>query len=241
MSRRFPHPAVRISRRGLNTACMRWPKEILMSASRASSVARFSSSSRSSSSPRRGRGTRKAAPARDTASAPRAGDPIDYGPVRAAVRALATWAFDLAARDIAEDPDGLRRVETARQLVLAQLDDKPAPRGASLADVQFATLQIARLVDRDLKLGIGGHLDLIEMFEHRASDLLPDALATARKRRAGKRENTDVSGVVITLCPPGPVPEESLTAGFSPPRLRFCEDCGVVHEGSDHIPLRAYV
>ena len=208
-----------------------------MSASRVSSVSRSSSSSS-----RRGRGTRKAAPERDAGTAPRVGDPIDYGPARAAVRALATWAFDLAARDLTGDPGGLRRVENARQLVLAQLDDKPAPRGTSLADVQFATVRIARLVDRDLQLGIGGHLDLIEMLEHRASDLIPDALAVVPRQRAtGRRENTDLGGVVIRLCPPGPVPEPSLTANVSPPRLRFCEDCGVVHEASDHIPLRAYV
>jgi len=200
---------------------------------------------------------RKAAPPGHDTTAPRAGDAIDYGPARAALRALATWAFDLAARDLTADPDGLRRVENARQLVLAQLGDKPAPRGASLADVQFSALRIARLVDRDRQLGIGGHLDLIEMLEQHASndhlDLiemleqhagnqLAEARARMRQQRStGKRENTDVRGVVITLCPPGPVPEQSPTVGFMPPRLRFCEDCGAVHEEGDHVALRAYV
>lgn len=207
------------------------------------STSRVSSVSRSSSSPfRRGRGVRKPAPRRDAATSQHVADLIDYGPARAAVRALVTWAFDVAERDVAGDEIGLRRVENARQLVLSQLDDKPAPRVASFADVQFTTLRIARLIDRDLKLGIGEHLDLIEMLEQRASSLLGETIAgVSPPRPARKRENTDVSGVVITLCPPGPAPEPSLTASFSPPRLRFCEDCGVVHEGSDHIPFRAYV
>ncbi|MCW5801774.1 MAG: hypothetical protein KIT31_05260 [Deltaproteobacteria bacterium] len=164
---------------------------------------------------------------------PQAGDGIDYGPARTALRALATWALDLAERDLAGDPDGLRHVRNARRVVFAKLGDKPAPRGGSLADLQFAAFQIAHLLDRDLQLGIGEHLDLIETLEEQASCRFGE-LAFGPRR---KRENTDVSGVPITRLPAGPVPTGRPTVGFSPPPLRFCEDCGLVHELADHIPL----
>jgi hypothetical protein len=150
-----------------------------------------------------------------------------------AVRALATWALDLVERDVG-NPDGARRVRNARRLVLARLDGKPAPRGVSIADVRFTALRLARRIDHDLQLGIGEHLDLIEALDQRASSLI------GKPRRPGKRESTDLSGVAITRLPPGPIPELGPTVGFAPPRLRFCEHCGLVHEESDHVAHRTY-
>lgn len=85
---------------------------------------------------------------------------IDYGPVIAAVHDVAAWAFGLAAREVADSPDGQRRVRTTRRFVLAQLRGK-RPRGVPLEDLLFTAGLLARIFETDLRLPMS---DMMAMF-----------------------------------------------------------------------------
>ena len=76
---------------------------------------------------------------------------IDYGPAITVVGGLIGWAFDLAERDVADWPEGLRRVRTARRFVLARLRDK-RPRSVPVEDVLFTAGLLARIFEADLRL-----------------------------------------------------------------------------------------
>ena len=76
---------------------------------------------------------------------------IDYGPAIAAVHDLIAWAFDLAERDVADWPEGRRRVRTARRFVLARLRDN-RPRSVPVEDVLFTAGLLARIFEAELRL-----------------------------------------------------------------------------------------
>jgi hypothetical protein len=80
-------------------------------------------------------------------------DGIDYGPAVAAVGDLAAWAFDLAARDVADWPEGQRRVRTARRFVLARLRSRHQ-RSAPFEDVLFTAGLLARIFEAEIGLGM---------------------------------------------------------------------------------------
>jgi hypothetical protein len=80
---------------------------------------------------------------------PRIIDGIDYGPAFAAVHDFAAWALDLAARDVADWPEGLRRVGTARRFVLARVRGKH-PRRVPVEDVLFTAGLLARIFEAKL-------------------------------------------------------------------------------------------
>ena len=80
-------------------------------------------------------------------------DGIDYGPAIAAVGDLAAWAFDLAAKDVEDWPEGRRRVRTARRYVLARLRGKEL-RHAPYEDVLFTAGLLARIFEADIGLGM---------------------------------------------------------------------------------------
>lgn len=203
-----------------------------MSASRSSSSR---SPSPRSSFPFGGRRrARKAAPSIAAARAPWVRNGIDYGPATAAARDLAVWAFDLAERDLADWPIGQKRVHNTRRYVLAQLDGRRAPR-VSLADLMFTATLIARILDGDLQLGLGDMLDVLEALE-----LPTDDLPLETPRRAPSRMPTTIGCNTPILRFPSPAPAPSATVGFAPPPLRFCEDCGLVHETGDHVRLAAF-
>jgi len=69
---------------------------------------------------------------------------IDYGPTTATVGDLSAWAFDLAARDVVDWPEGERRVRAAHQWVLER-NAHPEPFG----DVLFTASLLARIFDAD--------------------------------------------------------------------------------------------
>jgi len=76
---------------------------------------------------------------------------IDFGPAVAAVHDLAAWAFDLAARDVADWPEGRRRVRNARRFVLGRLRGKDVHR-TPYEDVIFTAGLLARILEADLHL-----------------------------------------------------------------------------------------
>jgi hypothetical protein len=76
---------------------------------------------------------------------------IEYGPAIEAVCDLIAWAFDLAEREVADWPEGRRRVRTARRFVLARLHGK-RPHGVPIEDVLFTAGLFARIFEADLRL-----------------------------------------------------------------------------------------
>lgn len=86
---------------------------------------------------------------------------IDYGPAIATVRDLSAWAFDLAARDVADWPEGQRRVRTARHFVLDRLRGK-CPHPTPLGDVLFTASLLTRIFDADLRLGMSEMVAILD-------------------------------------------------------------------------------
>jgi hypothetical protein len=91
-------------------------------------------------------------------------DGIDYGPAIAAAGDLATWAFDLAARDVADWPEGRRRVRAARRYVLARLGGQH-PRSTPFEDVVFTAGLLARIFEADIGLGMVDIVAILDEFE----------------------------------------------------------------------------
>jgi hypothetical protein len=86
---------------------------------------------------------------------------VDYGPAIAAARDLAAWAFDLAARDVEDWPEGRRRVRNARRDVLARLRGRFAP-SATTEDVIFTAGLLARIFEAELSLGMSEMVAILD-------------------------------------------------------------------------------
>jgi hypothetical protein len=78
---------------------------------------------------------------------------IDYGPAVDAIADLAAWALDLAAADVADWPEGQRRVKNARRFVLARLRGKHL-RSTPYEDVIFTAGLLARIFEAEVGLGM---------------------------------------------------------------------------------------
>jgi hypothetical protein len=105
---------------------------------------------------------KKASPVRPTSRIPWIVGGVDYGPAIAAVADIAEWAFELAARDVEEWPEGRRRVRNARRYVLDRLRGR-YPHGVGSEDVLFAAGLLARIFESDLNLGVS---DMIAVLDH---------------------------------------------------------------------------
>lgn len=79
---------------------------------------------------------------------------IDYGPALVAAEELIAWAFDLAAASVADSPEGKRRVKNARRFATASIRGQRTPASAE-ADVMFTASLLIRILDADLRLGLG--------------------------------------------------------------------------------------
>jgi len=82
------------------------------------------------------------------AAAPRI-EGIDYRRAIDAISDLTTWALDLADADVADWPEGRRRVRNARRFVLARLRGKN-PRSVQFEDVIFTAGLLARIFEAEL-------------------------------------------------------------------------------------------
>jgi len=189
----------------------------------------------------RGRATkRKADPATVATGAPWVKNGIDYGPARAAFKDLAAWALDLVDREVADDRADKRRVRNVRRALLGTASREPSAR-----DVMFTAQVLARVLDRDLALGLADQLAIFEQLDL-STDVLPLWSPTPRA-------STPLDGRTPTRIPtpahaePPPtttvrirletVPTVQIDAP-TPPPLRFCDECGFVHELGDHVRYR---
>lgn len=148
---------------------------------------------------------------------------IDYGPANTAARDLATWALALAERDVDDWPAARKRVRNARRFVLARLAGKD--QRMPVEDVIFTASLLARIFDDDLGLGL---TDSISIFD--ALDLPADVIPV----RSPPRPSATATAARHTSAPTG-VPHRIVLA---PPPLRFCDECGYVHEPGLHVGYR---
>lgn len=185
----------------------------------------------------RGRATKKKAKhATIAAGAPWVKRGIDYGPARAAFKDLATWALDLAEREVADVAADRRHVRSVRRAVLGVSDREP-----SATDVMVTAEVLARVLDRDLGLDLSDQLAIFDQLEL-SSDFLPMWLPAPRA-------STPLDGRTPLRSPapaknerPTPTVRLRIELGATAPStartplpLRFCEDCGYVHEPDDHV------
>jgi hypothetical protein len=134
---------------------------------------------------------------------------IDYGPAVVAARDLATWALDIAERDVGDWPEARKRIRNARRFVFARLSGKE--RRMPIEDIIFTASLLARIFDDDLDLDVA---DAFEIFG--ALDLPTDVVPVRAPTRA----------------------QPMSPRSFVPSPLRLCIECGHVHELDQHIGYR---
>lgn len=115
----------------------------------------------SKSSRKHTRTTTKRATAKPVPPRPWIVDGVDYGPAVAAIGDLATWAFDLAAADVEDWPEGIRRIRSARRYVMSRIEGK-RQRSAPIEDVLFAAGLLARIFEAELSLGMSDMVGILD-------------------------------------------------------------------------------
>jgi hypothetical protein len=158
---------------------------------------------------RSGRAKKKVGAALAASKPPWLDGDIDYGPAAAAARDLATWALDIAERDVGDWPEARKRVRNARRFVFARLDGKE--RRMPIEDVIFTASLLARIFDDDLDLDVA---DAFEVFG--ALELPTDVVPVRAPTRA----------------------QPMSPRSFVPSPLRLCVECCHVHEIDHHIGYR---
>jgi hypothetical protein len=158
---------------------------------------------------RPGRAKKKAGSALAAAKAPWIDGDIDYGPAAAAARDLATWALDIAERDVGDWPEARKRVRNTRQFVMARIAGKE--RRMPVEDVIFTASLLARIFDDELDLDIADAFEIFGALEL-PTDVVP-VRAPTRTQPMSPRS-------------------------FVPPALGLCTECGHVHELGQHIGYR---
>ena len=143
------------------------------------------------------------------AKAPWIDGDIDYGPAVTAARDLATWALDLAERDVGDWPEARKRIRNTRRFVLARIAGKD--RRMPVEDLIFTASLLARIFDDDLDLDVA---DTFEIFG--ALELPTDVVPVRAPTRA----------------------QPMSPRSFVPTPLRLCVECGHVHEIGQHIGYR---
>lgn len=151
---------------------------------------------------------------------------IDYGPAVAAVHDLAAWAFDLATRDVAEWPEGQRRVAAARRFVLARLRGR-RPRRVPFEDVLFTAGLLARIFESELRLSMSDMVAIFDKigFPTEAVPLMP---------RASSRRPQDP-----TLAPITPLRPDPVAVAFQSVAVDECHECDECGQVGPHLRIAA--
>ncbi len=152
-------------------------------------------------------------------------------PLRTAIADAATAALDLAEREVEDWPVARERVKNTRRSVNALLSDRRAKKMASADDIMFTASLIARIVDEQLGLGASDALAVLDYLDLPIDDV---PLPGPRPRTAPRP-----MPVAPTRIPMHRATEPTPTVRLrTPPPLRFCDECGYVHEPGDHIGYR---
>ncbi len=146
---------------------------------------------------------------------------INYGPAIAAVHDLAAWALDLAARDVADWPEGQRRVHAARRFVLACLRGKRT-RGVPIDDVLFTAGLLARIFEADLHLPMS---DMVAIFDRLGFPTEAVPLRPRAPSAACRPQDPPISPITPLRPRPG-------AGAARPAPADACDGCGQLQLGA---------
>jgi len=149
---------------------------------------------------------------------------IDYGPAVGPLGDLVTWVFDLAAADVADWPDGKRRVRATRKFVLDRLHGRN-PRGVGFDDIFFTAGLIARIFEADLGLGMS---EMIAVFDRiglptEVVPMMPQVQPSVRTPLRAPAAASVLPFAHPRVAPSVPRPEPCELCGVS---TAICEECG---------------
>jgi hypothetical protein len=139
---------------------------------------------------------------------------IDFGPAVAAVHDLAVWAFELAARDVDDWPEGRRRVRNARRFVLGRLRGKDVQH-TPYEDVLFAAGLLARIFEADLQLPLA---HVVAALDHLGLPTEVVPLMPHRQRR---------NAAMYPSAPIAPLRPRPAAPAVAPAPLDVCDECGL--------------
>ncbi|MGE0397218.1 MAG: hypothetical protein AB7T06_10900 [Kofleriaceae bacterium] len=142
--------------------------------------------------------------------------------MRAAIHDLTSWALDLADRAVADWPRGQQHVSNTRRFLLAKLAGT-RPNLVAVDDLVFTAGVLARVLDDDYGLALADALSVLDQID------LPTDLDPLPPRMPP----TPMNPVVRAFANATPA-----SRAPTPPPLRYCDDCGVIHEVGDHLPRR---
>ena len=102
-------------------------------------------------------------------------------------------------------------------------------RAASMDDVMFTARLLARIFDEDLGLGLTDVLTIFDTLE------LPSEVVPVRSYAPRTQRSTSsmLHALTRTIAPMAAAQHAAM-----PPLLRFCDECGYVHEPGDHVRHR---
>jgi len=147
---------------------------------------------------------------------------IDYGPMRAALQDLSDWVFNLAEASVEDWSTARAHLRATRRFVDAQIHGYRARR-VTVDDVMFTAQLLARIFEADLGLDMSDALMILNSLE-----LPTEVVAVARPSRSAHEPS-----VSRNLDPDPQLPRRATTSSGVPP-LRWCDDCGLVHELGAH-------
>ena len=139
---------------------------------------------------------------------------VDFGPAVAAVHDLAAWAFELAARDVDDWPEGRRRVRNARRFVLRRLRGKDVHH-TPYEDVLFTTGLLARILEADLRLPITHVVAALDRLDL-PTEVVP--LVPHLQRRVA---------AMYPSAPVSPLRPRPAAAAVAPAPVDICDECGL--------------
>jgi hypothetical protein len=128
---------------------------------------------------------------------------------------IAAWALELAARDVADWPEGERRVRNARKFVLAYVRGKE-PRSFPTEDIEFTARLLARIFDDELRIGVANIIQILDDL-----GLPTDEVPLERRRPVG-------ASIRSASMPVEPVIPLRPFSSYAAPALasqRGCDEC----------------
>ena len=160
---------------------------------------------------------------------------IDYGPMRAALQDLSDWVFNIAESSVEDWSSARAHIRATRRYVDAQIHGYRARR-VTIEDVMFTAQLLARIFEADLGLDMSDALTILNSLA-----LPTEVVAVARPSRSAREpsmSHTVDPDPQLGRRVASSITSSTMSTPASVPPLRWCDDCGVVHELGAHLGHR---
>jgi len=148
---------------------------------------------------------------------------ISFKRALAALHDLADWALGLAERDVADWPEGRRRVRTSRRYILAQLRGERS-QSIPVEDALFTVGLLARIFEGELGLPMTELLVLLDQIGISSKNVpisvRPSSAAEQRQAPAS------AASALAASCMASVTPLRSRRAPVQPAPVPACDRCG---------------